>query len=402
MDSDKHGKQGTQVMKRKTIRWEIILPVILVLLVMTAAFIGISYYSWKKFETEDLENYARGLTKLLAEEIIDVDEIDGYLEQGRSYPGYDEMERKLYKLRDAYPDIVYLYVYQIREDGCHVVFDLNSKEFAGLEPGSVQEFFPDYKDYIPDLLAGKEVPSIESREVYGHVLTVLTPVYDSSGVCRCYVGADCSMEALKVYVWQVIGQTGLLFLVVLALILGVSIFLADRNVLRKVNKLEHRAYRDTLTGLLNRTAYYEYNDILNKKVEDGTADFSILMIDINYLKRVNDTYGHEQGNLYLKGASELIRKVFGEEYVYRIGGDEFVVILENEAQAGAEQRIQAFKDEIARLQADDTLKPWEKVSAAVGIARYERGRDITTEEVLRRADEAMYREKIAMKAVRKD
>ena len=64
--------------------------------------------------------------------------------------------------------------------------------------------------------------------------------------------------------------------------------------------------------------------------------------------------------------------------------------------------LDAFKEEAAKLQADDSLQPWEKVSAAAGIAKYEKGRDASTEEVLRRADEAMYRDKIAMKAVRTD
>ena len=386
-------------MKKKAVRWEILIPVVAVLLVMTFAFIGISYHAYRQHEIEDLENYARGLTNLIASEIITEKDVEGVLEQGSDYPEYNVIERKLYKLREAYPDVLYLYVYQIREDGCHVLFDLDTDKFAGSEFGTVEEFFPAYEKYRSDLLAGKTVPSIDSREKYGHVLTVLTPLKGAESV---YVGADCSMKALREYVRHVIGQVCLIFLAVLAIVLAVSIFLTNRNVIRKMDKLENRAYRDTLTGLQNRTAYYEYNDILNKKEDEGNADFSILMIDINYLKRVNDTYGHEQGNLYLQGAANLIRKVFGEEYVYRIGGDEFVVILEGKAQEGAEQRIRAFRDETARLQADDSLKPWEKVSAAVGMAKYEKGRDASTEEVLRRADEAMYREKIAMKAARTD
>ena len=386
-------------MKKGKIRWKIIIPVIAVLLVTTAAFIGISYHTYREHEIEDLENYARGLTNLLAGEIIKAEDIDGVLKQGSAYPDYDIIMRKLYKLREAYPDVVYLNVYQMREDGCHVLFDLDTDQYTGSKFGTVEKYFPAYEKYIPDLLAGKTVPSFESREDYGHVLTVLTPLEGTDSV---YVGADCSMEALREYVRHVIGQVCLVFVAVLAIILAVSIFLTNRNVIRKMDKLENRAYRDTLTGLQNRTAYYEYNDVLNKKEDAGNADFSILMIDINYLKRVNDTYGHEQGNLYLQGAAELIRKVFGEEHVYRIGGDEFVVILEGKAQERAEEQIRAFKDEIARLQADDTLQPWEKVSAAAGLAKYEKGRDASTEEVLRRADEAMYREKIAMKAARTD
>jgi diguanylate cyclase (GGDEF)-like protein len=115
---------------------------------------------------------------------------------------------------------------------------------------------------------------------------------------------------------------------------------------------------------------------------------------------MNDEYGHEQGNLYLQGAADLIRGIFGDECLYRIGGDEFVIILEGEKQEGIEAKIKAFKDEIARLKADDSLQPWEKISAAVGIARYEKGQYSEMEEVLRRADEAMYADKLAMKAVR--
>ena len=389
-------------MKKGIGRRKILIPVVIVLLVMTAAFILISYHTFRQYEIRDLEDYSNGLTGLIAGDIIDVEDIDGYLEQGRNYPGYAETEHKLYLLREAYPDIVYLYVYQVREDGFHVVFDLNTEQFAGSEPGTVEPFFPAYQPYIPDLLAGKEVPSIESNEKYGHVLTVLTPVRDAEGNCRCYVGADSSMDMLREYTWNVISQVGLIFLIVLGIILAVSIFATDRGVIRKMDKLEDRAYLDTLTGLQNRTAYYDYNDVLNKKEDTGDADFSIVMIDINFLKRMNDTYGHEEGNLYLQHAADLIRKVFGEEHVYRIGGDEFAVILEGKAQEGAEERIRAFKEEAAGLQADDSLQPWEKVSAAAGIAKYEKGRDASTEEVLRRADEAMYRDKIAMKAVRTD
>ena len=391
-------------MKKRAILWKFLLPLVLGALIMSVAFTVISYFTFRDVEITDCEDYARGLTGLIADEIIDVEHIGGYLEQGRDYPGYDTIEYKLYELRKAYPDVVYLYVYQIREDGCHVVFDLDTEAFKASEPGTVESFesFPSYQKYIPDLLAGKAVPSFTSHEEFGYVLTVLTPLYDADGVCRCYVGADCSMDQLSDYVWKIIRQIIYSFLIVLAVVLLAGVLLTDRGVVRQMKNLENRAYRDTLTGLMNRTAYYEYNKELNRKLEAGEADFSILMIDVNYLKRMNDVYGHEQGNLYLQGAAELMKKTFGDDSLYRIGGDEFVIILEGKAQEGIENRIRAFKDEIARLQADDSLQPWEKVSAAVGIARYEQGTHRETEEVLRKADEAMYADKLAMKAVRTD
>ena len=241
-----------------------------------------------------------------------------------------------------------------------------------------------------------------SNEEYGWLLSVYKPVYDSNGVCKCYIGADCSMEGLREYTRKVIGEVCCFALVAMVIVLAVGIFVTDRSVIRKMDKLEDRAYVDTLTGLQNRTAFYEYIGALNKKREAGYEDFSILMIDVNFLKRVNDTYGHEEGNIYLQGAAELMAKVFGRDCLYRIGGDEFVQILEGKAQDGVEDRIRTFNEEVKKLQADDSLKPWEKVSAAVGIAKYDKGRDATAEETFRRADEAMYREKVAVKAIRTD
>ena len=377
-------------MRKHDSKWKTLIPLIVAIVVMTGVFILISYLSYRQNEIEDLENYARGLTKLIAGEIVDGDKIDAYIEQGRSHPDYAETEQKLYKLREAFPDVLYLYVYQVREDGFHVVFDLDTPEFKGSEPGTLEEFFPAFVKYIPDMLAGKKLPVIESRERYGHLLSVCTPLFDSNGTCRAYIGADCSMEGPSRYI------------VAMVIVLAVGIFVTDRSVIRKMDKLEDRAYVDTLTGLQNRTAFYEYIGDLNKKREAGYEDFSILMIDVNFLKRVNDTYGHEEGNIYLQGAAELMAKVFGRDGLYRIGGDEFVQILEGKAQDGVEDRIRTFNEEVKKLQADDSLKPWEKVSAAVGIAKYDKGRDATAEETFRRADEAMYREKVAMKALRTD
>ena len=388
-------------MKKRTARWKYLVPLILGMVIMSVAFVLISYITFRDVEIKDYEDYAKGLTSLIAEDVIKVDDIDGYLEQGRDYPGYNEMEHKLNHLRDAYPDVLYLYVYQFQADGTHVVFDLDTAEYKGSEPGSVEEFFPAFEKLIPDLLAGKEVPPVESHEQYGHVLSVLTPLYDSAGFCKAYVGADCSMDRLTHYVWDIIRQIACVFLIVFALAVIAGIVWTNFEV-KQVKKLENRAYIDTLTGLQNRTAFYENMGALGKKIEAGNADFSTLMIDVNYLKKMNDVYGHEQGNLYLQGAANLIRKCFGAESLYRIGGDEFAILLEGRAQEGIEDRIKTFKAEMARLQADDSLQPWEKVSAAVGLAKYNREEHDVPDAVLRQADEYMYADKVAMKAVRTD
>lgn len=388
-------------MKKKAVRWKILVPILAGILVMTVAFVFISYISFRDYEMEDCEMYCRGLTSLIANEIIKPNDVEGYLRMGRAFPGYRATEQKLYQLRAAYPDVVYLYAYRFMEDGCHVVFDLDTEEFKGSNPGDVEHFFTAFEPYLPDLLAGKEVPPIISREKYGYVQTVLTPLYDANGVCQCYIGADCSMDALTRYVMSLIRQILRFYLIILVIAVIAGVILTNSEV-RKMKRLENRAYIDTLTGLQNRTAFYEYMGGLTKKIKAGTADFSTLMIDVNYLKKVNDVYGHEQGNAYLQGAANLIRKHFGDEGIYRIGGDEFAMLLEGKAQEGIEEKISAFKEEMARLQADESLQPWEKPSAAVGLAKYKKDEHDLPDAVLREADELMYADKVAMKAVRTD
>lgn len=387
--------------RRVPARARILIPLFVGFLVMAIAFIAISYVQFKNYTIDDCVNYAYGLNGLIAEE-LDIDHVNDYIEQGRNHPDYARIEKHLYKLRDAYPDIVFLYVYQIREDGCHVVFDLDTDDVPASQPGEVVDFDQSFSHCISDLLAGKAVEPVISRDTYGFLLTIYTPLYDSNGVCQCYAAVDYSMDLLIAYVRSIIGQIILFFLIVVALITLVSVLATDKGIIKPMKRLERRAYRDTLTGLQNRTAYYEYNQVLDGRIKEGTADFALLMVDVNFLKRMNDTHGHEKGNEYLKNASKLISYIFGEDRVYRIGGDEFVVILEGEARQKAEGMIAQFKGAVAQCQSTPDLQPWQRVSAAIGMASWEKGRDGCAEDVLKRADTAMYQDKLAMKAQRRD
>lgn len=164
--------------------------------------------------------------------------------------------------------------------------------------------------------------------------------------------------------------------------------------------MDNLAHRDSLTGVLNKNAYIEKIAELDEKISDGDAQFCIVMVDVNFLKRVNDNYGHERGNTYLINACKLVSAVFGEENVYRVGGDEFVVILDGEKVSLVKYFVVQFKSEMDRKLSNENLALWEKVSAAVGVAFYEPAHDKTADDVFKRADKEMYANKLAMKATR--
>ena len=230
-------------MKKKASVWKYLLPLIIGILVMSAAFILISYVTFRDVEIEDYEAYAQGLTDLIAREIIDVDSIGEYLEQGRGYPGYEKIEHKLYALRDAYPDVVYLYVYQMQEDGCHVVFDLDTDGEPGGKPGDVVEFDPSFEPYLPTLLAGGEIEPIISDDKYGWLLTVYRPIRNSSNKTVAYVAADISME-------KIVREEAVFFIKMLSLFFGLSIIimsivleLVKRGVVIPMNQMSVAAMK---------------------------------------------------------------------------------------------------------------------------------------------------------------
>lgn len=174
----------------------------------------------------------------------------------------------------------------------------------------------------------------------------------------------------------------------------------DMNI--KVNAMDELAHKDSLTGIKNKAAYDEATAALDKKISEGSAKFCIVMVDVNFLKKINDTYGHEQGNIYLMNAVKLICAIFGADNVYRVGGDEFVVILTDMMAPLGKYFVTEFDFEMKQKNSNEALQPWEKISAAVGIAIYDAEVDKTAEDVFKRADTLMYANKLAMKAARTD
>ena len=172
------------------------------------------------------------------------------------------------------------------------------------------------------------------------------------------------------------------------------------DMIGKVFAMDEIAHKDSLTGVKNKTSYVEKIAELDKKITAGEAEFCIVMVDVNYLKRVNDTYGHEIGNTYLKNACRLTCAVFSAENVYRVGGDEFVVILEGDKVSLSKYFVAQFKSEMEHKLSNESLALWEKVSAAVGVAIYDPDKDKNADEVFKRADKEMYENKLAMKAAR--
>ena len=156
------------------------------------------------------------------------------------------------------------------------------------------------------------------------------------------------------------------------------------------------AYKDPLTNVRNINAYTESKAIIEKDVKNGTiTEFAIVVFDLNDLKTINDTQGHEAGDRYIQDGCRLICRVFRHSPVFRIGGDEFVAFLTKEDYKSRDNLIYLFNKHV-----DKNLETGGVVVSA-GIGLFDPDKDTGFDEVFTRADELMYKRKKELKSRKK-
>lgn len=173
-------------------------------------------------------------------------------------------------------------------------------------------------------------------------------------------------------------------------LMGISGTIDDISLRKKAEeKLQHVALHDTLTGIHNR---YYFDDVL-VNIAKATARSnnvnSLLYVDLDHFKIINDSQGHQQGDLVLKEISRLLsERVRGSDYLCRIGGDEFAIILQNtnveEAQQLGQQICKTIEE--ASFRFGDKVY---KVSCSIGISAID-GKALSSDIYLQQADIAMF------------
>lgn len=165
-----------------------------------------------------------------------------------------------------------------------------------------------------------------------------------------------------------------------------------RNTLER---LPEYMYRDSLTGIRNANAYKHFLSTLEGRIRtEENLKFGIVVMDVNNLKQMNDKFGHEAGDQLLIHATHLICRIFAHSPVFRIGGDEFVIYLENEDLNDIGELMELFDN------GQPTFKYKNKlflISVARGLAVYNKKTDSSYEQLFNRADQTMYDNKREIK-----
>ena len=150
---------------------------------------------------------------------------------------------------------------------------------------------------------------------------------------------------------------------------------------------------DSLTGVKNKNAYVQWEIKINNAIDSGEQEpFAVVVCDINDLKKVNDLYGHKEGDACIRKACKKICTVFDHSPVFRIGGDEFVVILSGEDYYNRNklmEQINAVPGDYSKIKIGDTI--------SAGMAEYKNNQHLSLLSVLEEADKAMYERKQFLK-----
>ena len=213
--------------------------ILLIALAVLVISVGVTFISFHQFHDAAMENqYVIGESiSRVAASFIDGNRVPDYIKYGSEAEGYLETKGHLYSIMKSSPDIAYVYAYKIKEDGCHVVFDLDTEDLPGEAPGTVIDFDNAFADYLDDLLEGKEIEPVVSNETYGWLLTFYRPVHDDAGVCQCYVAVDISMPRIITNEYIFMTRTISLFLSFFIMLLAAGLFMARQYIVKPINSI---------------------------------------------------------------------------------------------------------------------------------------------------------------------
>ena len=230
---------------------------------------------------------------------------------------------------------------------------------------------------------------------------LLTVEYDGTA----YAGWQRQINGLAVQqVLEEIQRSGGRGIMVVVIMFAISLAILFSNY----TTMTHRAIRseaelgamrtiantDPLTGVKNKLAYTTAEARLDNQIAAGTVgEFAVLVCDVNGLKHINDTQGHKAGDAYLCLASNLVCECFKHSPVFRVGGDEFVVLMEGQDFLYRQEILEKFNHQV-----EENIHTGGAV-ISVGAAVYTPGRDGNVHAVFERADSRMYERKRQLKAM---
>lgn len=174
-----------------------------------------------------------------------------------------------------------------------------------------------------------------------------------------------------------------------------------KKLSKNMERIKELAINDEMTKVKNKTAFLQWERNINERMKKEKIQFGIVVSDVNNLKKANDTYGHSAGDEMIKDMAKVLCGIFKHSPVFRIGGDEFAVIIEGVDYRNVYELINMIEFETKKI-SKGKEEVYGNLTSAYGVAFYEENRDMTFQDVFNRADVFMYRNKRDMKKTQEE
>jgi response regulator RpfG family c-di-GMP phosphodiesterase len=275
MSDEQLNEKDNSKVRGLSLRFKMLIVFVISLSAVAAVGTAISARVFYKTMINEHTDIAKGTAKFAAEE-LNGDKIEEFLTTGGDSEEYRQSKQLLERMLYNSPEIAYLYVYKMENDGFHVVFDIETEDTPAAEIGTVIPYDKGFEPYIPQLLAGDTVEPIITNDEYGYLLTAAEPVYDSAGKCVCYAIADVDVQLLIKSRHSFLTEMITVFLSFLIIICAFVIWLTNYNIIYPLKSITIRVDKITDSG--------DTQEILDKDVR------KIRSIDIHTGDEIEQLY----------------------------------------------------------------------------------------------------------------
>jgi len=427
--------QSLSVAKSKGLAKVIIFSILVLLMVATGLLLLFNYIKSKDKLIELNTGQMAGIVQTFAE-VLNGDSVEVDLKEKRKnvdYSKWDAVGDSTLKKNE----IKYLYVMSVTY-GDSIETYLNAEDHLGKTDFLAKEHINDFNvEAIEKLKEGKEphISFVSYTPSYGWLISTYASIKNSKGKVVAFAGADKEMDAMNKDVKEIsynflfasVLFVIIVFLIVVFIIRKMFIYpikkiveAADnfnllnisfenlnfthikeydiliesfRRMERKINDAVRRSFTDDLTKLKNRHFFTISVENILKAAQHGKK-MAFFVIDIDYFKQVNDTYGHDKGDFVLKGVSTVLGELFGNlpGTVARLGGDEFAVCLDDiDDVKTVEEKCKSLNERVSKIKCSES-NAGISVSIGVAIADFSIGVPRYT-DIFSAADATLYKVK---------
>ena len=382
----------------------------LIFMMITQIIMGVVLISMSNKQLREQINARMLDTANAAASQIDGDAVKRLTEEDRQSAGYN---KALITLRLFQQNIKLDYIYLVKiDEGDKFSFLIDPDTER---PGQYGEPIKTTDAMINAANGRADVDKEAYRDEWGIFYSAYSPVWDSNGDVAALVGVDFNADKYDEELNQHKAVVVIISMIATTIIIGVVIVMhtfaleGEKAAYRKeldetlkrekvqeqeLGSVRQLAYTDPLTGVKSKRAYLEAIERLDREISAGSsAGFGVIVFDLNGLKNINDTLGHEEGDRYIQAGSALICDIFSHSPVFRIGGDEFVVLLEGKDYESGEKLLSEFNKKI-----EENLHSG-KVVVSTGLDEFDPRFDISFSAVFERADKKMYERKCYLKTI---